>query len=182
MSMHLTSAQAALRVGVSRWTITRAIKSGELRAIRDNKGVWLITEADLSAWRSAPDAPGAHLVHAPNAAPENAPAAPHISILRGELAALAVKLEAADAALEREREERVRERVAWERERETILERERETVADLRATVSRLLLALPAPEQSPERPIAPETAVVAPETPSVLPVRRGFLARLLRRS
>ncbi|WP_415839933.1 helix-turn-helix domain-containing protein [Paracoccus yeei] len=41
---------AAAHVGCGRTTIMRALSTGELRAIRDNKGGWRITEPDLIAW------------------------------------------------------------------------------------------------------------------------------------
>ena len=46
----LTTTQAQKRAGVSRPTLSRALKSGELRGIRDNSGRWLIEPDDLDAW------------------------------------------------------------------------------------------------------------------------------------
>lgn len=47
---HLTTAQAAERAQVSRPTISRALKWGELTAIRDNAGRWLIEPAAVDEW------------------------------------------------------------------------------------------------------------------------------------
>lgn len=47
---HLTTAQAADRAKVSRPTISRALKWGDLPAIRDNAGRWLIDPKAVDAW------------------------------------------------------------------------------------------------------------------------------------
>jgi excisionase family DNA binding protein len=47
---HLTTAQAAERAQVSRPTISRALKYGDLPAIRDNAGKWLIEPDAVDAW------------------------------------------------------------------------------------------------------------------------------------
>lgn len=46
----LTTTEAQRRAKVSRPTLSRALKSGDLPGIRDNLGRWLIEEADLDAW------------------------------------------------------------------------------------------------------------------------------------
>lgn len=49
---------AATHVGCGRTTIMRALSSGELPAIRDNKNAWRIAGSDLDAWsgqRPVPD-------------------------------------------------------------------------------------------------------------------------------
>jgi len=46
----LTPAEAAAQAGLSRWSIMRAINSGKLKAIRDNRNQWQISEASLKAW------------------------------------------------------------------------------------------------------------------------------------
>lgn len=46
----LTTTEAQKRAGVSRPTLSRALKSGELRGMRDNSGRWLIEADDLDAW------------------------------------------------------------------------------------------------------------------------------------
>lgn len=50
---HLSPAQAAQAVSVSRWAIMRAIKSHELSAIRDNKNHWKIDPAELDRWSAS---------------------------------------------------------------------------------------------------------------------------------
>lgn len=47
---HLTLDEAAARAGVSRWTISRALKSGALSGIRDNRSRWRIDPESLAAW------------------------------------------------------------------------------------------------------------------------------------
>jgi excisionase family DNA binding protein len=180
MSMHLTTAQAAQSAGVSRWTVTRAIKAGELRAIRDNKGHLLIAPEDLLAWRSTPSAPSAHGAHrvqehdskelAPVSAPSAPQDAPDDSALRIEIATLTEKLVAAEAALIRECEASARERILVhdlqvrldraEEERRTALLALDEERRTLRTLVERVMAPAPEPIPTPER-------------------RRGILARLL---
>lgn len=46
----LTTAQAAARSGASRFAIHRAIKSGALHPIRDNRGRYLFDAEELDAW------------------------------------------------------------------------------------------------------------------------------------
>mgnify|MGYP004716617195 CR=1 FL=1 len=59
----MSPAQAAQIADVSRWTIMRAIKSGDLQAFRDNKNQWRIKTDDLNAWLSTHHAQCAHNVH-----------------------------------------------------------------------------------------------------------------------
>jgi len=59
---HMSPAQAAQVADVSRWTIMRAIKSGDLQAFRDNKNQWKIKSDDLNTWLSDHPAQGAHPV------------------------------------------------------------------------------------------------------------------------
>jgi excisionase family DNA binding protein len=54
----LTTAQAAARSGASRFAIHRAIKSGALHPVRDNRGRYLFDSEELDAW----SATRAHLV------------------------------------------------------------------------------------------------------------------------
>lgn len=49
----LTPAQAAQAAQVSRPTISRALKAGELHGFRDNSGAWHIKRDDLNAWINA---------------------------------------------------------------------------------------------------------------------------------
>lgn len=49
-SEFLTAEQAARRAGVSRPTVSRALKFGDLRGNRDNMGRWSISPDDLDAW------------------------------------------------------------------------------------------------------------------------------------
>ena len=48
----LSTGQAAQRAKVSRPTISRALKSGDLQAVRDNGGQWMITPDAVDAWAS----------------------------------------------------------------------------------------------------------------------------------
>lgn len=50
MTKNLSPAQAAQLIGVSRSTISRAIKSLELKASRNNQNHWRIDEPDLIEW------------------------------------------------------------------------------------------------------------------------------------
>lgn len=46
----LTTAQAAARSGASRFAIHRAVKSGALHPVRDNRGRYLFDAEELDAW------------------------------------------------------------------------------------------------------------------------------------
>lgn len=48
----LTTTQAAARAGVSRPTLSRALKNGELPGIRGNSGRWMIDPDELDAWNA----------------------------------------------------------------------------------------------------------------------------------
>ena len=50
MTRRLTPAQAAKAAGVSRSTISRALKNMELFGIRGNNNRWTISETDLDEW------------------------------------------------------------------------------------------------------------------------------------
>jgi arginine repressor len=50
MTKRLTPAQAAKRAGVSRSTVSRALKNMELVGVRGNNNRWTITEIDLDNW------------------------------------------------------------------------------------------------------------------------------------
>nr|CRY96463.1 hypothetical protein [uncultured prokaryote] len=47
---YLTAEQAAERARVSRPTISRALKYGDLAGLRDNRGRWAIKPDDVDAW------------------------------------------------------------------------------------------------------------------------------------
>lgn len=71
---HLTTAQAAKRAKVSRPTISRALKWGELIAIRDNAGRWMIDPAAVDEWAekrtSVHPVQGVHRSHSVQDAPQ----------------------------------------------------------------------------------------------------------------
>jgi predicted site-specific integrase-resolvase len=50
MTKRLTPAQAAKKAGVSRSTISRALKNSELFGVRGNNSRWTIAETDLENW------------------------------------------------------------------------------------------------------------------------------------
>lgn len=93
-SSHMSPAQAAQVVNVSRWTIMRALKSLELPAIRDNRNRWQIARKDLEAWRShsVHRQQDSHTSHTPEAL-ELAAAKAEIGQLRERLAALDTEAE-----------------------------------------------------------------------------------------
>lgn len=101
---HMSPAQAAQHVGVSRWTIMRAIKSNEIRAFRDNRNQWKISEKDLLAWRSSSvrTAEDVHQTHTNSSTNE-------VNELRLQLATAISRAEAA----ERARDQAERERDRW---------------------------------------------------------------------
>lgn len=96
----MSPAQAAQAVGLSRWSILRAIKSLKLKAQRDNRGNWRIAPDDLAAWCAAQ---GAHIVRPGAAAQAEAEA---VAVLRERLAGLTVRAEAAERARDQAEAER----------------------------------------------------------------------------
>lgn len=92
-ALHMSPAQAAQRAGVSRWTIMRAIKSNEIKAFRDNRNQWRITEEALVGWRpnSERTAEDAHASHAHEVSDE-------VMELRAKLSAAVSRAEAAERA------------------------------------------------------------------------------------
>lgn len=91
--LHMSPAQAAQAVGVSRWTVMRAIKSQSLHAIRDNKNQWRISRSDLDAWM-------AHSVQLDDAAPDvHTPQL--VAQLREKLASETSRADAAEADRDR---------------------------------------------------------------------------------
>jgi len=105
----MTPADAAQVVGVSRWSIMRAIKSQELQARRDNRNHWQIARSDLERWRASTvrTVEGAH----PDDSTE----------LRAKLAGETAR---ADAA-ERAREQAEADRDRWQSVAEKLAERPR---------------------------------------------------------
>jgi DNA-binding MurR/RpiR family transcriptional regulator len=90
---NMSPAQAAQCVGVSRWTIMRAIKSQDLLAFRDNKNQWKIASEVLKAWRPSIEHTGAesHIMHTQSVSEE-------VLGLREKLAAAVSRAEAAERA------------------------------------------------------------------------------------
>lgn len=102
---------AATHVGCGRTTIMRALSTGELRAIRDNKGAWRIAEPDLMSWsgqRPVPD-------QTPPS-PAHGHAVATVSDTHETLARLAVaEARLADALAERDRWREMAERLSQPR-------------------------------------------------------------------
>jgi len=46
----LTPAQAAQRAGCGRTRVSNALREGDLRGVRDNRGRWQIDPSDVDAW------------------------------------------------------------------------------------------------------------------------------------
>lgn len=107
--LHMSPAQAAQAADVSRWTIMRGIKSHKLKATRDNRNHWRISQEDLAAWC-------AHTVqHAASAHPDD-------SIEWREK--LASETARADAA-ERARDQAESDRDRWRQMAEKLAEKPR---------------------------------------------------------
>lgn len=90
---HMSPAQAAQHVGVSRWTIMRAIKSNDLSAFRDNRNQWRIPQQELEIWKG-------HTVRTPDVAHDlhTAEVVSEAVELREKLAAAISRAEAAERA------------------------------------------------------------------------------------
>lgn len=69
---HLSPAQAAQAASVSRWTIMRAIKRHEIKAIRDNRNHWKIDPDELDRWSASTvrTVEAAHPIHTTKDSPE----------------------------------------------------------------------------------------------------------------
>lgn len=107
---YISPTEAAQRIGVSRWSIMRAVKSHKLRAKRDNRNHWLITPDDLSAWR----AQYAHTVRRQMSAHPT-----EVTELREKLVSETAR---ADAA-ERARDQAEADRDAWKQQASALLSR-----------------------------------------------------------
>ena len=94
---HMSPAQAAHAVGVSRWAVMRAIKSNKLRAIRDNRNNWLILPDDLSAWCAAHGSQGVRDNITAHTAAQTVDVRELIE-LRENLARVTIRAEAAERA------------------------------------------------------------------------------------
>ncbi len=168
--MEVSLSAASRMTGTSKSTLFRALKSGRLSARREDAGSYLIDVAELGRVF-------------PITNPERAVAQP---VARSgtagtddtDLAVLRVKLEAAEAALGRERGlvEDYQERLSRAEERAERAE-ERERVLGL--TVERFTA--PAPSMSPPADPAPAPAAAVPSAaPEPAPTPRpSFLSRLL---
>lgn len=53
MGLLLSPEEAAKRAGVSRRTVLRAVKRGQLQAVRDNRGRWRVDGGSLDAWAAS---------------------------------------------------------------------------------------------------------------------------------
>lgn len=118
MSAHLSPAQAAARLGVSRWTIGRALKAGELKGMRDNRGGWRIAPDDLEAWAASRLHGVRTSADAPPALPAAHPAEIEVAGLRAEVSGLRERI--ADLTSDRDAWRAQAERLAsqpswWER-------------------------------------------------------------------
>lgn len=182
--MEYALVDAAKLAKVNRSTLFRAIKAGRLSARRDDDGTYRVDASELARVYDLQ-----HVSHetdgALHSAAQGADAPATSTQGQGASAELALfRVQMLEEQLTREREERERERSRWDQERDTILERERDTVADLRKRLDRAeerVLALSAP---PSQPPVPAAAVVEPVAPVPLVLPKppaGFLARLFGR-
>ena len=182
--MEYALVDAAKLAKVNRSTLFRAIKAGKLSARRDDDGTYKVDASELSRVYALQHTPH-KTIDAMHSAAQGADAPTTATQGQNARAELALfRAQVLEEQLAREREDRVRERSRWDQERDTILERERDTVADLRKRLDRAeerVLALSAP---PSQPPASTVAVVEPvaPVPRVAPTPSpGFLARLFGR-
>jgi hypothetical protein len=125
MSAPLSPAKAALLADTSRWSILRAIRSGDLLATRDNRNAWRIRPEDLDAWLASRHT-SAHPVraHQPHTIPAHpgdsetaelrdalAESRAEVAGLRAEVTGLRDRL--ADTAADRDAWRRQAERGFW---------------------------------------------------------------------
>lgn len=138
----LTPAQAAQGAQVSRPTISRALKAGELLGFRDNGGAWRIKRDDLNAWinarASVQHERRSHIVHEQpsdhhreqleQAREELAKAREQIARLEGAAGATAIRLEELSA-----------DRDAWRAQAERLAGAAMKEPTDQQGRISRLL-------------------------------------------
>ena len=184
--MEYPLADAAKLARVNRSTLFRAIKSGRLSARRDDDGAYRVDASELARVYDLQ-----HNTHKQSDASHESAQGTSATVeaAQGDTSArefARFRIQMLEEQLAREREERERERGRWDQERDTILERERETVADLRKRLDRAeerVLALSPPPIQPPAPTA-AVAVAGPVTPASAPPSKppaGFLARLFGR-
>lgn len=157
--MRLTLTQAAKEAGISKGTVSKALKAGRLSGERQEDGSFQIEPVELfRVFPRKPQETQAGTAQKPLGMPGERPETDLAAAV--ELAVLRTKLEAAEVQLAREREDR-------ERERDMILERERETVGDLRKRLDQeqeerrnLQRQLAAPIQPPLQPVQEVPAVI----------------------
>ena len=92
MTARLTLEAAAARASVSRWTVSRALKSGILLGIRDNRGRWQIDADSLDAWSQDVQSTVPHIV-------QEVQEVQVMSDARIELSAALAKIEGLEARL-----------------------------------------------------------------------------------
>ena len=179
MTSTLSLNEAARRVGLSRWPVSRALQAGHLRGTRDNRGRWRVQTDDLEAWAaehgSVEPSTGAHSVRhgAQHGADEASTVLERSSASSVEVAELRLRLEAAElraADLVHERDEARRERDRWRTMAERLVEREAERPAvpePRRGLLARLLGRTspkpgvqPQPQLQPAPPQEPQAAFV----------------------
>ena len=80
---HLSPAQAAQAASVSRWTIMRAIKRHEIKAIRDNRNHWKIDPDELDRW-SASTVRTVEVAHPAHTPEDSAETLAHVASLEAE--------------------------------------------------------------------------------------------------
>ena len=167
--MRFTLTQAAKEAGVSKGTISKALKVGRLSGERQEDGSFQIEPVEL--FRVFPKKPQEPRTGTDQKPMETVADWPETGLAAAvELAELRIKVGMLEAQLARA-----------DRERETILETTRDTVEDLRKRLDRaeeriLSLAAPAATEKPqEGPSGISTGVEPPRSP------RGFLGRLWSR-
>lgn len=191
LSATLSPREAARIAGCGRTTITRALTSRALPAIRGNDGAWSIRRDDLDRWTADRATP---VQDTARSMTETAPGpgldletSNRLAAAEATVRQMAERI--ADLKAERDRQaadfqaERDWMLIQAERDR-AALEREQETVDDLRKRLDRAeerVLALSAPSVQPAPQAAqewPSERLEAAEPPKAT---RGFLARLLGR-
>lgn len=195
LAMEYTLASAAEAAGIAKTTIFRAIKSGKLSARRLDDKTFRIDASELA--RVYPTVAVERDVATDRNVPQQEkqtkrPATTRVS--ETELAVMKAKLEAAEAALDREREtvDDLRRRLDTEQEERRSLQRQLmppekprepdrspELVEDLRKRLEDAegrIAALTVPEKPQERPIEVVGSMTTPAKAS-----RGFLSRLWSR-
>lgn len=105
VSAHLSPAKAAKRTGVSRWTIVRALISGDIDGHRNNRNHWQVDTESLDRWAEVQGARTGPALE-PAQPQEDATQAVEVAVLRERVEALRERVSQAEDERDQARQDR----------------------------------------------------------------------------